>query len=924
MATKKKTSKKITKKKAGKRVAKKAVKKKATKRVAKKAAKKKATKRVAKKATKKKATKRVAKKAAKKKARKDDELILVAVRGMVLFPGVILPISIGRPSSVRAIQAAVQSGKPVGVILQSDPKADNPTTDDLYTVGTQIDILRYVTAPDGTHHVVAQGAGRFRVKKFGPAKPYFTAKVEHLPEVDLDDVTLNERRKLQARFLALKAQAHQALELLPQAPDDLDAAVENTPHPGQLADLVSTFMDISPEEKQSILEMTDLEERLLTVSTKLAELTQVLKMSSDIRDQTKGSLEKAQREYFLREQLRTIKEELGEGASMEIKELAENLQNAGMPEDVLAVANKELSRLERIPESAAEYSMVRTYLEWMLDLPWDKSSLDQIDLVKAEKILDEDHYGLHKVKRRILEFLAVRRLKPNGKSPILCLSGPPGTGKTSLGRSIARAMGREFTRVSLGGVHDEAEIRGHRRTYVGAMPGNVIQSIKRAGVNNPVFLFDEMDKLGQGFHGDPASALLEVLDPAQNSDFRDHYLDAPFDLSKVLFLATANYLENIPGPLRDRMEVIELSSYTEAEKIQIAKRYLMPRQTEENGLCASKFEIDDEALTHIVRHYTREAGCRNLERQIGNVARHTAAKFARVLGAPIPVPEPAPKAAEPEAPDDGGPTAAEMEAAANVPFDLNIDVLDATSELDLDELEGSSQATNGDAPESADEPKAATAEELLAEFDKITIAKADLHEILGPDRFDSDVALRTAEPGVATGLAWTPVGGVILFVEATKMPGKGRLSLTGQLGDVMQESAKAAFSLLKNRAERFGIKPKTFETTDIHVHLPEGATPKDGPSAGVTLYTTLVSLFTGRTVRSDIAMTGEINLRGLVLPVGGIKEKVLAAYSAGLRQVILPKRNEKDLEDVPEEVRAKMTFHPVSRVGEVLDLALEK
>ena len=922
-AAKKKATKRVAKKavkKATKRVAKKAAKKKATKRVAKKAAKKKATKRVAKKAAKKKAAKRASKKAAKKRPGKDNELILVAVRGMVLFPGVILPIAIGRPSSVRAIQAAVQSGKPVGVILQSDPAADAPTTDDLYTVGTQIDILRYVTAPDGTHHVVAQGAGRFRVKKFGPTRPYFTAKVEHLPEVDPDDLTLAERRKMQARFLALKAQAHQALELLPKAPDDLDAAIENTPHPGQLADLVSTFMDIAPEEKQAILEMIDLEERLQTVSGKLAELTQVLKMSSDIRDQTKGSLEKAQREYFLREQLRTIKEELGEGASMEVKELAENLQNAGMPDDVLAVANKELSRLERIPESAAEYSMVRTYLEWMLDLPWDKSSRDEIDLVQAEKILDEDHYGLHKVKRRILEFLAVRRLKPTGKSPILCLAGPPGTGKTSLGRSIARAMGREFTRVSLGGVHDEAEIRGHRRTYVGAMPGNVIQSIKRAGVNNPVFLFDEMDKLGQGFHGDPASALLEVLDPAQNSDFRDHYLDAPFDLSKVLFLATANYLENIPGPLRDRMEVIELSSYTEAEKKQIAKRYLLPRQTEENGLCATKFNITDNALTHIVRHYTREAGCRGLERQIGNVARHTAAKFARELGAPLPLPEPAPRAPRPEAPDDGGPTAAEMEAAGDVPFDLQLDVDDATSELDLNELQGDYGDQNDAAP---NEPKPPTAEELLAGFDKITIAKSDLHEILGPERYDSDVALRTAEPGVATGLAWTPVGGVILFVEATKMPGKGRLSLTGQLGDVMQESAKAAFSLLKNRAERFDIKPKVFETTDIHIHLPEGATPKDGPSAGITLYTTLVSLFTGRTVRSDIAMTGETNLRGLVLPVGGIKEKVLAAYSAGLRQVILPKRNEKDLEDIPKAVRTEMTFHPVARVGEVLDLALE-
>ena len=837
---------------------------------------------------------------------------------MVLFPGVILPISIGRPASVRAIQAAVQSGRPVGVILQSNPNADSPGVQDLHTVGTQIDILRYVTAPDGSHHVVAQGTSRFRIKKFGPALPYFTAKVEHLRETEPGDLSVANRRKMQARFLALKTQAHQALELLPQAPDDLDAAIENTPNPGQLADLVSTFMDISPTEKQAILEMTDLDKRLQTVSAKLAELTQVLKMSSDIRDQTKGSMEKAQREYFLREQLRTIKEELGEGSSMEVKEIGEEIGKAGMPEDVEAITRKELSRLERIPESATEYSMVRTYLEWMLDLPWSKSTLDQIDLAEAEKILDEDHYGLHKVKRRILEFLAVRRLKPTGKSPILCLAGPPGTGKTSLGRSIARAMGREFTRVSLGGVHDEAEIRGHRRTYVGAMPGNVIQSIKRAGVNNPVFLFDEMDKLGQGFHGDPASALLEVLDPAQNRDFRDHYLDAPFDLSRVLFLATANYLENIPGPLRDRMEVIELSSYTEAEKIQIAKRYLLPRQTEENGLCEEKFDITDAALMHVVRHYTREAGCRNLEREIGNVARHTAARFARELGAPLPTPaEGSEEAKSLEAAVDA------VEPSIDIPFKLTLNpdaASEILSEVDVDEVLGKKKRGETVEPEA---PKLSSAE-MLAAFDKITIDKSDLHDILGPERYDSDIALRTSEPGVATGLAWTPVGGVILFVEATKMPGKGNLKLTGQLGDVMQESAQAAFSLLKTRADRLHLDAKVFETTDIHIHLPEGATPKDGPSAGVTLYTTLVSLFTGRTIRSDIAMTGEINLRGLVLPVGGIKEKVLAAYSAGLRSVILPKRNEKDLEDVPETVRNEMTFHPVTRVGEVLDIALSE
>lgn len=932
VAKKKVTKKRVAKKRATKKVVKKAKAKTAKKTVSKKReTKKKAVRKTAKKVAMKKPTKkRSKKKASKRKVKKDNELILVAVRGMVLFPGVILPIAIGRPSSVRAIQAAVQSGRPVGVILQSNPSADSPEIEDLHTVGTQIDILRYVTAPDGTHHVVAQGAGRFRVTKFGPVSPFFTATVEPLPEVDPRDLTVTERRKMQARFLALKAQAHQALELLPQAPGDLDAAIENTPHPGQLADLVSTFMDISPDEKQAILEMTDLETRLQTVSTKLADLTQVLKMSSDIRDQTKGSMEKAQREYFLREQLRTIKEELGEGSSMEVKEIGQKLAEAGMPEDVEAIARKELVRLERIPESAAEYSMVRTYLEWMLDLPWNKATEDQIDLVEAEKILDEDHYGLHKVKRRILEFLAVRRLKPDGKSPILCLSGPPGTGKTSLGRSIARAMAREFTRVSLGGVHDEAEIRGHRRTYVGAMPGNVIQSIKRAGVNNPVFLFDEMDKLGQGFHGDPASALLEVLDPAQNRDFRDHYLDAPFDLSRVLFLATANYLENIPGPLRDRMEVIELSSYTEAEKIQIAKRYLLPRQTEENGLCAEKFTITDEALTKIVRRYTREAGCRNLEREIGNVARHTAAKFARELGAPLPVPD-----GVKDEEKSLGLTKDELEAARDVPFDLSLDAPaagNALGEVDVDEVLGGNDnepVANGDAVVEDASVEDATESvispvELLKDFDKITIEMEGVHEILGPERYDSDVALRTSEPGVATGLAWTPVGGVILFVEATKMLGKGNLKLTGQLGDVMQESAQAAFSLLKTRADRFRIDRKVFETTDIHIHLPEGATPKDGPSAGVTLYTTLVSLFTGRTIRSDVAMTGEINLRGLVLPVGGIKEKVLAAYSAGLRTVILPKRNEKDLEEIPKTVREEMIFHPVSRVGEVLDIALSE
>lgn len=935
-AAKKKATKKVVRKTA-KKSAKKAVKKTA-KKVGKRPTKK-ASKKVAKKATRKKAGSRT------KKGADDNELILVAVRGMVLFPGVVLPISVGRPKSVAAIQAAVQSGRPIGVLLQSNPDADNPTSDDLYRVGTRIEILRYVTAPDGTHHVVAQGVGRFRVKKFMQRRPYFTAQTTPIPEVDPQSLTIDQRRDIHARFLALKAQAHEALALLPQAPDDLDAAIENAPHPGMLADLVATFMDVPPEDKQELLEIADLKERLHRVTSKLGELTAVLKMSSDIRDETKGNLEKAQREYFLREQLRTIQKELGEGISMEIQELGEKVTAAGMPADVEAVARKELARLERIPEAAAEYSMVRTYLDWMIDLPWSKSTADQIDLGRAEEILDADHYGLERVKRRVLEFLAVRKLKPAGKGPILCLSGPPGTGKTSLGRSIARAMGREFIRISLGGVHDEAEIRGHRRTYVGAMPGKIIQSLKRAEVNNPVFLLDEMDKLSTSFNGDPAAALLEVLDPAQNKTFSDHYLDVPFDLSKVLFLATANYLENIPGPLRDRMEVIELSSYTENEKIEIAKRYLLPRQTAENGLSPDHFALTETALTDIVRYYTSEAGCRNLEREIGTVARYVAADFARQIASLTPVDDDAANGSAEGALDlsktapmvviedpqsqsikvatqlESLPTLLPREIETLQPAAMPAE--DKASEDEADETEYEDDGTSEmEVLFTEEEPVAPSLLLRYPSLEKITIDVDQLAEILGPRKYESDVALRTAEPGVATGLAWTPVGGVILFVEAARMPGKGNMVLTGQLGDVMRESATAAMSLLKARAEHFGINPEVFEKTDIHIHLPEGATPKDGPSAGITLYTTLVSLFTGRKVKSDLAMTGEINLRGLVLPVGGIKEKVLAAYRAGLRRVILPRRNEKDVIKIPKIVRDDLEIHFAERVDDVLAIAL--
>jgi ATP-dependent Lon protease len=601
-------------------------------------------------------------------------------------------------------------------------------------------------------------------------------------------------------------------------------------------------MDITPAEKQEILETIDVERRLDRVSELLAYRLEVLRLSRKISDRTKETMDERQREFLLREQLKTIQNELGEGddaKSQEIAELRRKIEEAHMPEEVEAHAKKELARLERMPEAAGEYSMARTYLEWLLELPWAIESATPIDIAEARRILDEDHYGLRKVKRRILEFLAIHKLNPGGRSPILCFIGPPGVGKTSLGQSIARATGRKFVRVSLGGTHDEAEIRGHRRTYIGALPGNILQGIRRAGARDCVMMLDEIDKLGRGIQGDPASALLEVLDPEQNSTFRDNYLGVPFDLSRVMFICTANVIDNIPGPLRDRMEIIDLPGYTEDEKFEIAKRYLVRRQLTANGLAPDQAEFTDEALHSIIRDYTREAGVRQLEREIGTALRNVAMRIA----------------------------------------------------------EGSAT--------------------------RVVIAPEDLHEILGPRRFESEVAMRTSVPGVATGLAWTPVGGDILFIEATRIPGKGALILTGQLGEVMRESAQAAMSLVKGRAQSIGFDPKLFESSDIHIHVPAGAIPKDGPSAGVAMFTALVSLLTGRTVKSDTAMTGEISLRGLVLPVGGIKEKVVAAAGAGLATVILPARNRKDYEDIPEAARSKLGFIWAERVEEVTEAALE-
>ena len=765
----------------------------------------------------------------------DDAIVVIPVRNMILFPGMILPLNLGRESSVAAAQHAMRAEKPIGLLLQKDPTVDNPSPDDMHRAGTLAQVLRYVTTPDGGHHLICQGQDRIVVREFLPGYPFMVAKVERI--TDSGQVS----QDIEARFIQLKKRATEALELLPQAPQEMLAAIQGYTSPGGLADLVAGFIDIKPAEKQEILETFNVEARLDRVLALLADRIEVLRISKEIDERTKASVDERQREFMLREQMKTIQKELGEGedgSGAEIEDLKKAVAEAGMPEEIEKHVTKELKRLARMPDSSTEYSMARTYLDWFIDLPWKVTTEGTIDLAEARRILDEDHFGLEKIKKRILEFLAVRKLNPEGHSPILCFVGPPGVGKTSLGQSIAKALGRKFVRVALGGVHDEAEIRGHRRTYVGALPGNIIQGIKKAGSRDCVMMLDEIDKLGQGFHGDPSSALLEVLDPEQNSTFRDAYLGVPYDLSRVTFIATANVLDTIPGPLRDRMEVIQLPGYTEEEKLQIAKKYLVKRQLERNGLTADKLEIADDALRSIIHDYTREAGVRNLEREIGGVARSAAVKIA-----------------------EGG-------------------------------------------------------------VDKVRVDQSDLLEIIGPSRFEGEIAQRTSMPGVATGLAWTPVGGDILFIEASRTPGNGKLILTGQLGDVMKESAQAALTLVKSRADSLGIDTQGFDKTDIHVHVPAGAIPKDGPSAGVAMFMALSSLLSDRPVRSDTAMTGEISLRGLVLPIGGVKEKVLAAMRAGITTVMIPKRNEKDLRDVPDEARQKLNFVLLETVDDAMKAAL--
>ena len=765
-----------------------------------------------------------------------DAVIIVPVRNTVLFPGLVVPITLGRPKSVAAAQQAVREQRQVGILLQREAAVDDPTAIDMHRMGTLANILRFITAPDGTHHVVCQGEQRFQIVEYLSGWPFLVARVLRIAEPD------TRSSEIEARFVNLKAQAVEAIQLLPQVPADLLAAIQSIETPAALADLATAYMDVKPEEKQEILETVDLVARMDKVSRTLAHRIEVLRLSQEIGRQTKASLDERQREVLLREQMAAIQKQLGEGEeskAAEIAELDKAIAEAGMPKEVEDAARKELRRLQKMPEGAAEYGMVRTYLDWLIELPWKLPEEKPIDIKDARRILDEDHYDLDKIKRRIIEFLAVRKLAPQGKAPILCFVGPPGVGKTSLGQSIARAMDRKFVRVSLGGVHDEAEIRGHRRTYIGALPGNIIQAIRKAGSRNCVMMLDEIDKLGAGFHGDPGAALLEVLDPEQNNTFRDNYLAVPFDLSRVVFITTANMLDTVPGPLRDRMEIISLAGYTADEKLQIAHRYLMKRQLEANGLKPGQVEIDDDALHDIIQNYTREAGVRNLERAIGQVLRNAAVRIAEGQSGPI------------------------------------------------------------------------------------RVSRDDLIPILGAPRFENEVAMRTSIPGVATGLAWTPVGGDILFIEATRIPGSGRLILTGQLGEVMKESAQAALSIVKNRAVALGIDPARFEKSDIHVHVPAGAIPKDGPSAGVAMFMALTSLMTDRTIRSDTAMTGEISLRGLVLPVGGIKEKVVAAHSAGIRRVMLPARNRRDYDDIPEIARKEMEFVWLERVEQAVEAALE-
>jgi ATP-dependent Lon protease len=762
-------------------------------------------------------------------------LAILPLKNTVVFPHSLLPLAVGRESSIRLVEDALAGTKIIGVLTQRDPTIEHPTPKDLYQIGTICRIARVTKTPPSALVLWVQGLHRFAVEVFTQETPYLMAKVRPLESVVEKDI---ETEALSKQVIGL---FHKMLSLLPNPQMEIHTMASSITDPGQLADFIAANLDIEAEAKQHVLETLNVKERLVLVLRLLEEENEILEVGSRIHTRVQEEIGRSTRERILREQLEAIKKELGEEEGPEIEELRRKIKRAKMPKDVEKEALRELERLAQMHPSSAEYTVSRTYLDWLIALPWSKATKDMLDIARARQILDEDHYNLEKVKERVLEYLAVLKLKKDMKGPILCLVGPPGVGKTSLGRSIARALGRKFVRISLGGVRDEAEIRGHRRTYVGALPGRIIQGLRRAGSKNPVFMLDEIDKMSSDFRGDPAAALLEVLDPEQNSNFTDHYLDVPFDLSRVLFITTANVLYTIPAPLLDRMEVLELPGYSEDEKVQIAQKYLIPKQIEAHGLRAHQVEFSDEALRQIIRDYTHEAGVRNLEREIGAICRKIAVAVA--------------------------------------------------------------------------EKKDRT---------KRFIQPQDLTKLLGPPRYFSEVAERLTKSGVAIGLVVTQAGGDIVFIEATKMKGKGELKLTGQLGEVMRESAQAALSYIRANAEQLGIDPDFFSNHDIHIHVPEGAIPKDGPSAGVTIVTALASLLTDTPVQPDLAMTGEITLRGKVLPVGGIRQKVLAAHRAGIKTVILPKRNEKDLEELPQNVREALRFEFVEEIYQVLEIALPR
>jgi len=830
---------------------------------------------------------------------------LLPIRNIVVFPGTVMPLNVGRVKSKALLDEVMPGEKLVGVCTQRNPDIEDPAFGDLYGTGVACTILKLFKMPDGNQSIIVHGLTRFRLLEMTQTEPFAMGRIEVLEDV------LVASAGLDALLASVRQQANRVIELSPNTPEEAAQVLNSISQPAALADFLAANLPVEKgdiSDKQKMLEELDVEARLRLVAARLATQLDVLELQNKIQSQVKENIDKSQRRYYLTEQLKAIRKELGESeggaGGGEIEQLRTKLDEANLPELVMKEADRELARLESIPSASPEYGVIRTWLQIVSELPWSKETTDKIDLIESRKILDRDHHDLDKVKRRIIEYLAVRKLigeaqkaadartlaegkslggkASTGGGAILCFVGPPGVGKTSLGMSIAEAMGRKFIRVALGGVRDEADIRGHRRTYIGSMPGRLIAELRKAGTRNPVMMLDEIDKMSNDFRGDPASAMLEVLDPAQNHTFTDHYLDVPFDLSKVMFIATANTMETVPGPLRDRMEVIEIPGYTESDKLNISKQYLVPRQLEANGLTRGQVRFKDEALKWIIEGYTREAGVRNLERNIGSVARAIAAELVTRADAR--------NAAKPAKGKKAG-------ASRNGHGKGEA----ATGENGSAEL-----ATQG----------------LVSEAGKLVVDRDYVAKTLGPRRFEPELAQRTSVPGVATGMAYTPVGGEILFIEATRMPGRGSITLTGQIGEVMKESATAAFSLVRSRAQALGVDSKLLAESDVHLHVPAGAIPKDGPSAGTAMFTALASLFLNRAVRSDVAMTGEITLRGLVLPIGGLKEKTLAARRAGIRQVIVPKRNEKDMPDIPAEVREALTWHFVENVDQVMAVAL--